>query len=228
MTAELKTYIDKARDKKLSDEQITNSLISTGWPADQVTAALGGTDLPVPPPPPTVAHVGMWTGFLYILFFISLYVLASSIGGIFDAWVDKVSPIPSNAADLNSFSSLDLSPFDLLNFYMGGSDTASIIRGCMAAIFVSYPLFVILAVTLKRQLMKNPLVKNLRSRKILIYITLIATFLIMLGEIIMTAYNFLAGSFTENAIKHVFVTFLIAGAIFAYFISEVKNDRHTT
>jgi hypothetical protein len=57
---------------------------------------------------------------------------------------------------------------------------------------------------------------------------LIGTFLIMLGHVIMTLYGFLGGTLTMNALAHLGVTFLIAGAIFAYFINEVKNDRKTT
>src|SRR5205823_148617 len=107
-------------------------------------------------------------------------------------------------------------------------DKVAVARGYLAAIFVSYPLFVILAVILKKQITKQPMVRNFRSRKILIYITLIATFLIMLGEVITSGYNFLAGSFTANAARHVLVTFLITGALFAYFFSEVKNDGNST
>jgi MFS family permease len=210
VAVELKNYIDEARQKKVSDEQITNSLLSAGWPTDQVTAALAGdADLLVPPPAPSVAHVGMWTGFLYILFFISLYVLATSIGGIFHTWVDKALPTPND-----SFTSYFI-------------DNATLIQGYLAAIIVSYPVLIALAILLKKQLIKQPMVKNLRSRKILIYITLVGTFLIMLGEVISTIYDFLSGSVTGNVIGHLFVTVLIAGSIFGYYISEVKHDRKT-
>src|SRR6266446_3070857 len=93
MVAELKSYIEKAREKKLSDEQINNSLTAAGWQEKQIAEALSqDPDLPVPPPPPSMAHVGMWTGFLYILFFISLYVLATAVSGILHVWVEKAIP----------------------------------------------------------------------------------------------------------------------------------------
>lgn len=208
MAAEITNYIAKAREKNLSDEQIKNQLIAAGWPTEQVTAALMQTqDVPVPPPP--VPHVGMWTGFLYILFFISLYVLATSIGGILHTWVDKAFPSPNNNSSFFTF------------------DTASVVRGYIAAIIVSYPLFTLLAIILKKQLIKQAAVKNLRSRKLLIYITLIGTFLIMLGNVISAIYDFLSGTVTGNAIRHLLITLLIAGSIFIYFLSEVKHDRNT-
>ncbi len=210
MAAELTTYITNAREKNVTDEEIKNHLISAGWQPEQVAQALSQqTDLPVPPPPPSIAHVGMWTGFLYILFFVSLYVLATSVTGIFHIWIDKAIP----STQTTSFFTFE---------------SSSITRGYIAAIIVSYPLFLALSFALKRQMLKQPAVKNIRSRKILIYITLIGTFLIMLGDIIATSYAFLAGTVTDNVIRHLLVTFLIAGSIFYYFILEVKNDRNTT
>src|SRR6266568_9213829 len=214
MAAELKSYISKAREKKLSDEQITNSLVAAGWQKEQIAQALSqDSDLPVPPLPPSFSHVGMWTGFLYILFFISLYVLAGAISGILTIWVDKTIP--------TVISSNDTSPSDFFFFFLDNYDTPSIIRGYIAAIIVSLPLFVSLALVLKKQLVTQPVVRNLRSRKILIYITLIGTFLILLGNIITTCYELLSGTVTGNGLGHLGVTLLIVGAIFAYFIGEV-------
>ncbi|HSX09086.1 MAG TPA: DUF5671 domain-containing protein [Candidatus Saccharimonadales bacterium] len=218
MAAELKTYIEKARNKKLKDEQIKNSLLAVGWQEEQIAEALSiDPDLPVPPPPPFVAHVGMWTGFLYIIFFISLYVLATAVSGILHLWVDKA--IPTVIDNANTTTSSDFS------FFFPDFETPSVIRGYIAAIIVSFPLFIVLAFVLKRQLVTQPIVRNLRSRKLLIYITLIITFLILLGNIITICYDLLAGTVTGNGLGHLGVTLLIVGAIFTYFIGEVKNDR---
>ncbi len=209
--ADLSSYIKDARTKHVSDEQIKQALTAAGWPVDKVDKALLESDdsKTLPPPPPPVPHVGMWIGFLYILFFISLYVLSIAIAGIFHQWIDTVIPNTKN---------------DLLNYL---SDNAYLMRGYIAAVIVSYPVFVMLAIVLRKQLMKQPIIKNLRSRKILIYITLIGTFLIMIGHIIATIYEFLGGNLTANAIGHLCITVMIAGSIFGYFISEVKNDRKT-
>jgi hypothetical protein len=211
MPTSLDTYIADARAKQQPDDKIKEALIRAGWPEDQVQKAFvtpqSDLELPPPPPPPQ-PHIGMWTGFLYILFFISLYVLATAIAGLFHDMVDKMVP--------------DIKPsYD----YYNSSDNASLVRSAVAAVIVSYPIFVTLALILKKQLSKQPAVSNLRSRKLLIYITLIGTFLIMLGHIIFIIYSFLDGKLTGNAVGHLAVTFLIAGSIFGYFISEVKHDR---
>ena len=219
MAAELKDYITKAREKKLTNEQIKTNLLTAGWQEEQITDALSqNADLPVPPAPPSVAHVGMWTGFLYILFFISLYVLTTAIGGMLNLWVDKAIPTVLDSSNYRSAP-------DFFSFLVGAYDTPAVIRGYIAAIIVSFPLFMTLAFTLKNQLATQPYVRNLRSRKLLIYVTLIGTFLILLGDVITTCYELLAGTVTSNGLGHLGVTVLLAGAIFAYFMGEVKNDR---
>lgn len=209
MDTNLKTYIENARAKNISDDQIQAALLTAGWKQEQVMAALSQkTANPLLAPPPPVPHIGMWTGFLYILFFISLYVLATSISGILHQWVDTV--IPDTKGSINEYAR---------------GLTTYIIQGFVAAIIVSYPIFLILALILKRQIAKTPAVKNIRSRKLLIYMTLIGTFLIMISHIIAIIYSFLGGTLTNNALAHLGITFLIAGSIFWYFIEEVKHDR---
>jgi len=217
MDTRLNDYISKARNQHLSDKQIKQNLLNAGWQEHIIINTLQDTtikDDTVYPSPEAitqmtpVSHLGMWTGFLYIIFFISLYVLASSIAGIFHIWTDALFPNNNNLA---------------INF----SHNYAVLRGLIAAIIVSYPVFLTLSLILRKQLIKQPLVKNLRSRKILIYLTLIGTFLLLIGHIIITIYDFLNGSLTINVIGHVFVTFLIAGSLFGYYLQEVQYDKKT-
>ncbi|MEK7571836.1 MAG: DUF5671 domain-containing protein [Patescibacteria group bacterium] len=209
MSSSLDNYITAAKEKNLSDEQIKNALRLAGWPDSQINEAFTPSNTMLMPAPPA-PHVGMWTGFLYIIFFISLYILASSIGVVFHHWVDQILPLPKD-------------PYEYFSYYPD-----SVLQGAVAATLVTLPIFSYLAFLLKKQLIKKPFVKNLRSRKILIYITLISTFLIMLGHVIGTIYDFLQGSANSiNAIAHLGVTLLIAGSIFGYFISEVRYDSNT-
>ena len=211
MEPSLKKYIAAAKEKDLTDQEIHASLVSAGWPEEVVTKALSANnkDLLVPPPPPHIVNnIGMWVGFTYIVFFISLYILLFSVGWLLHDWVETAMPNPS-----------------LYESYDSGDK--SYIQGLIAAIVVAYPICMLLAIVLKRQLMTNPQVANLRSRKILIYFTLIITFLIMLGHIIGTVYEFLSGGFSSNAILHLLITASVAGPVFWYFITEVLHDRKT-
>lgn len=211
MDESLKKYIAAARAKKLSTEEIKASLLDAGWREEQFRSAFSNpkSNLLVPPPPPQtsqVAHIGMWVGFLYIIFFISLYVLATSVSWLLHIAIDKTITNPANG-------------------YTFFSSHTSEIRNLIASIIVSYPMFLTLALVLRKQTVKQPAIKSIRSRKILIYITLIGAFLIMLWHIIQTITAFLAGIITTEALLHIGVTFLIAGAIFWYFIDDVKTDR---
>ena len=136
--------------------------------------------------------------------------------------IDKI--LPNALASASSIT--DSTGFELVSGFLG-VDTTSIVRGYLSALLISYPLFLLLSIELSYLIVKHPTVKNLRSRKILIYITLIAAFLMMLGSIITTIYAFLNGSISTNILGHVAVTILIAGSIFIYFLTEVIHDSTT-
>lgn len=214
MHKNLLEYIAAARAKNLTDEQIKNQLLDSGWPLNSVNSAFSVQDLPLETlHPPVVAHTGMWIGFLYILFFISLYVLTGAIAGVFHSWINTTAP------NLTLFDNTYLSYIQL--------DSATVMRGYLASILISYPIFVILGFVLKKNVTKNPKVLSIRSRKILIYITLIGTFLIILWNIISAIFGFLSGSLMVNVLGNLCVTILIAGGVFSYFFREVRDDGKT-
>jgi len=76
--------------------------------------------------------------------------------------------------------------------------------------------------TLNSHVAKKPAIRNIRIRKQLIYITLVVTFLIMLGHIVATIYGFLDGKTTLNSLGHLAVTLLVAGSIFGYLLMKAK------
>lgn len=205
----LQEYIAAARGKGVTDDQIRQTLLKTGWKSEDVDRAINpiGEDSTLPVPPPAV-HFGMWVGFLYVILFISLYVSATSLGGILHSWVDEAIKDNLDAAGA-------------VSQYVG----QYLMQYYLASLIVGFPIFAALFLVLKNQTIKNPTVKSLRIRKILIYITLIGTFLIMLGHLILTVYNFLGGSITARASAHFGVTLLVAGSIFVYFLVDVLGDR---
>lgn len=204
----LEEFISSARKTGATDTQIQSMLLQHGWSPSAVDVALNqpkDTAIPVPPPP--APHFGMWIGFLYIILFISLYVFATALGGIAHYAVDE--HIKDNLDTIN------------YSFYTG----QYLMQGYLACLIVGFPIFAGLFLFLKHQVQKNHSIKGLRVRKILIYITLIGTFLLMLGHIIGTVYNLLGGSVTVRAAAHLGVTLLVAGTIFVYFLLDVWGDR---
>lgn len=212
MNKNLFEYIASARAKNLSDEQIKNQLIESGWPKNKVNSAFSVQNLvQVIPDPPEVPYYGMWIGFVYILFFISLYVLIWALSGVFHSWINIKFP--------------DVTAIDNEYLALIQPDSGTVMRSYLSSILITYPICVFLGIFIKMYLLKNRLMVNSRSRRILIYITLIGTYLILVCNIIAAFFELLSGAIIFNIFGNLFVTVLISGSMFCYFISEVKNDR---
>jgi len=205
---ELEKYTATAREQKIPDEQIKAQLIKFGWPEAEVIEALAPKNTSnVTLPPPPVPRYGMWVAFQYIILFITLYLSATAVGGILHIAVDNIFKDKVNTYD-------DVTTYDnfLLNLYL-------------AFIIVGFPIFAWLFVILKKQAIEKPGIKSLGARKFLIYLTLVGTFIIMIGNLISTIISFLNGDISTSSIFHLGVTFLIAGSIFVYLLLAVKEDR---
>lgn len=162
---------------------------------------------------PTTAKQGstMWDAFEHILLFISLYTMATAIALILHTFVDKW--LPGVQADLYS------------NYYSNSDWQSVLLRGYTAALIVSLPVFSFLFLDLVKRMNKNPHLRTIKSRRVLIYITLVITFIIMLGNVISAVFTLLGGNITVNFLLHLFVTIAVSGIIFAYYFHEVREDR---
>jgi hypothetical protein len=212
----LEKYIAEARSKNISDELLREKLVKSGWPVDEVDSGLKPTtadSLDLPPPP--VPHFSLWVTFQYVILFITLYVSATSFAGILHHGVDTA--VPDRLSTSN--------PYDVMGF---GLFYDSLLKGYIAGILVTFPVFGYLFVVLRQQLVTTPGVRNLKARKNLIYATLVVTFVIMIGHLIGTIYGFLNGTTTLRSLGHLGVNFLVAGSIFYYLLGEVKEDRKTS
>jgi hypothetical protein len=223
---ELVNYIQQELAKGIYKQAIINNLLLQGWQQVQIDEAFSQqptNNIQVPMPPPSftqniadvkeikVNSTTMWDAFEHVLMFISLYVMATAIGLILNFFVDRW--FPAVAIGVSSSSS----------YY----DTAQtfIINGYLASLIVSTPIFAFLFIIIQKRTMENPDIKNLNSRKILIYLTLVATFLIMLTNVIITVFNFLNGNVSLNFLLHLTVNLGISGLIFGYYAFQVKGDR---
>lgn len=204
---DLISYISSLRSKNINDQVIKEKLIGSGWPENEILVALSPQNTVNDVPPPPVPHFGMWVAFEYIILFITLYIWATSFGGILHYAVDK------NIKD----------PIDNLSF---SSSLNIVIPGYLSGLIVAFPIFAVLFLILKRQVREKPAVKNLRARKVLIYLTLLGTFLLMIGHILTTVWGFLSAATTLKSFMHLLVTLVVAGSIFIYFLIEVRGDRN--
>jgi hypothetical protein len=199
-------YVKSARAQGLSDVAIKTNLMEAGWVEQDIVLAMGtnsSTAVPLPPP----SHPGMWITFQYILLFITLYMTSISLGGLLYQWADKLIPDTTNAASIYSF----------VDSYL--------LQGYLATIIVAFPIFAILFVILRKNLLAHPEIRGVRARQVLFYITLVIAFLIIVSYVISIIYGLLSGDVTGRTVAHFIITLFIAVPIFWYLLSEVRNDR---
>ncbi len=215
---ELINYIKEALSKGSTKLQITPALLNSGWQQTDIDLAFSSLDNPglLVPPPPLPKHIAdsdsntsMWDSFEHILLFISLYVMTTAIALVLNYFVDKLIPTPTT---VNLYSIND-------------TFSRTIVNGYLAALIVSTPIFSFLFLKIQKRTFTNPQIRALKARKILIYITLVGTFIIMLSQIISTVYSLLNGNISLNFLCHFLVTIGVSGIIFVYYTLQVKGDR---
>lgn len=186
------------------------------------------SSLPKTQSAPVRTESSLWNAFEQVLLFISLYVLATSVSLIIHALIDKW--LPGVSADGSGY---DGSPFGWLLLYLFGGSSLdngniqdALLRGYLSALFVSLPIFDWLFLDIAKRTLKAPEIASQRSRKILVYITLVLTFFIMLFNLISLINSLLNGNVTINFVLHFLDTVGISGLIFAYYLFQVKTDRN--
>lgn len=168
--------------------------------------------LSVVPPIIPKSKGSMWDAFEHVLLFISLYTLATSIALILYYIVDKWWPAVST---------------DAYSYYYKNSEIQStMLRGYIATLIVSLPIFSFLFLDLAKRMNKNPYLRTITSRRVLIYMTLVITFIIMLINVISTVYSLLGGNITINFFLHLIITLAVSSIIFAYYFYQVREDRN--
>jgi len=93
----------------------------------------------------------------------------------------------------------------------------------MAAIIVSYPIFSFVFLRLTKRTILNPGLRNLKSRKVLIYLTLILTFMMILWSFQVTIFALISGGIELNTILWFTTGLIINGSIFAYYLFQINK-----
>jgi len=167
---------------------------------------------PFTQPTAEIPQFGMWMGFLYIIYFIALYVWATSFGNILHGIVNRYI---QDALELAEASR---------SFGFWTPDY--IIRWSLSALIIFYPIFVFTHLLIQHYVVSRQETVNIRVRKILIYITLIGTMLISCYQLAKFVYSYLNGTITLKTFVHFGVTLSIAGLIFIYYFFQIKRDKN--
>lgn len=205
----LTEYISKLKEAKIHDSTIKENLIKSGWPESEIHAAfLPPAPSPVNIPVPPIPRYSMWISFEYVLLFITMWVWTAAMGGVWNYAINKYVPDELS----NSFSLTGL-----YGTYM--------LQGYLSAIIVAFPFFLLLFASLSKQTKENPGIKNIKTRKFLIYFTVVVNFLVMISHLISTVFGFLGATMSTRTVPHLLVSLIISGSICLILLQEVREDR---
>ena len=143
--------------------------------------------------------------FLYLAAIITLVVVAVGFGMALFNYIDFYFPDPAT------------------DYYRGLSSYDDPIRQAMAMLIVVFPVFVWVSRFLKKDTELHPEKKELKIRKWLLYLTLFAAGLVIIGDLVTVINNFLRGELTARFILKALTIFFIAGSVFYYYLAQLKE-----
>ncbi len=141
--------------------------------------------------------------FLYVGAIIALYVSAGSLLAVLFAIINAVFPDALN-------------PY--YGYYTGG------MRFAIASLIIVFPIYVGLSWIIRRDIVANPAKRELSVRKWLVYLTLFVTGLVVVGDFIAVLNVFLGGELTVRFIAKVVAILVVSGAVFAYYLYDIRRS----
>jgi hypothetical protein len=107
------------------------------------------------------------------------------------------------------------------NYYYYNSSSISL---PVAALIIVFPIFLLLSRLLYRTYTAEPDKKQLAVRRWLTYITLFVAGIILVGDLVTVLYRFLDGQdLTMAFILKALVVFIITGAVFKFYLDEIRD-----
>ena len=100
-----------------------------------------------------------------------------------------------------------------------------LIRWQIASLIVIFPTYVLTSLHLVKMYTRDPEKRNLRIRKWLIYFTLFAAALIIIGDLVTLIYNLLGGETTIRFLLKVAVVLFVAGSVFGHYFADLRKHK---
>lgn len=207
-TQDLEHFAREALSRGSSRAAIEAALTQAGWPPEQIRAALGAyadVDFPVPVPKPH-PYLSAREAFLYLVLFATLYWAAWHLGSLLFDLINRHWPDP--AAEDYAFRRAGES-----------------IRWSTASVIIAFPVFLFVARYLGKELARSPVKRLSAVRRWLTYITLFVAATVLIGDTITLVYNLLGGELTTRFVLKVIVAAVIAGAIFGYYLGDLRREE---
>ncbi len=146
--------------------------------------------------------------FLHLLAIIALYVSAGGFIALIFQYINVLIP-----------DSLDRSGYyGLLSSYRA-------IRWSISALVIIFPVYIATSWFLNKAYIASPAKRNMRIRKWLVYFTLFAAALIIIGDLVTLIFNLLGGELTARFLLKIFTVFFVAGSVFYYYFWDLRRHQ---
>lgn len=205
---ELLGFVKDGLARGLPRSQIEDALLRAGWDAKQVRsglAAFADVDFPLPVPRPK-PYLSAREAFVYLVLFSTLYVSAFQLGNLLFELINRAFPDP--AAPLWSVR-----------------NSRESIRWSVSSLVVAFPVFLYVSRVVARTIGRDPTKRASRVRRWLTYLTLFVAAVVLIGDGITLVYNVLGGELTVRFVLKVATIIVIAGAIFGYYLRDLRIDE---
>jgi hypothetical protein len=206
VTADLEEFVRDGLQRGLPRAEIQSAMLTAGWTPEQAKNALNAfadVAFPVPVPRPR-PYLSAREAFLYLVLFAALYLSAFHLGSLSFEFIERTFPDPS-AREIHGLR-------DSLRF-------------SASALIVGFPLFVFMSWFINRGLERNPVKRLSAVRRWLTYLTLFLAVTILAGDLIALIYNLLGGELTARFVLKVATVAIIAGSIFGYYLSDLRQEE---
>ncbi len=141
-------------------------------------------------------------GFLYLLTFVTLYLVAIGVAVLAFSLIEYLFP-------------------DRLSEHPAAS---SAIRYAISQTVVAFPVFLYLTATIRRKQATGEMPRESGLRKVLTYITLFIIAITAIVDLIVVLYTFLGGDLTARFALRALSVMAIVAAIFGYYRTDLKTQ----
>jgi len=204
--ATLQQFVKEALSAGATRSDVEQALLEAGWPRHQIGNALSlYSEVPfrVPVPVPKT-QISARDAFLYLVMFGMLYLSAYNLGSLLFQFINIAIPDPA--------------------FPQARLVAESRIRLAISTLVVAFPVFLLIASIITKQIRKEPAQRSSAVRKWLTFLTLALASCIIVGDLIFLLNSLLSGELTLRVALKVLVVGGISGAIFYYYLNEIRAD----
>ncbi|MGQ4582812.1 DUF5671 domain-containing protein [Lysobacter sp. F60174L2] len=207
-TQDLDMFVREALAAGASKEAIGTALAAAGWTPEQARDAIDAYAdvefrLPVPRPRP---YLSPREAFLYLVLFATLYLSAYQLGSLLFDLINRFLPDAADPA-------------------YAVRSAAHSMRWSVASLVIAFPVFLFVARHLGQDMARNPARRLSAVRRWLTYLTLFLAATILIGDLITLVYNLLGGELSLRFVLKVLVVGAIAGAIFGYYLRDLRREE---